>query len=194
MARTLGLLPWLGAAAGSCGCRCGSCGGPGAEPRRCLVPRGGRASGLDIFPMGWHVGFKVTYMPDLPSRGGGWSTLAHWISTVFLLAAGWLLLPACSALWRAMLAAGPAAAVCRVPSTDLARCRRRPWPHLAPPTQLRPAGNTHRLPSPASPPLPSTGSSAGRRRKEARTPIPHLCAGPLHYRDGRSPGWGALAS
>jgi hypothetical protein len=23
-------------------------------------------------------------MPDLPSRGGGWSTLAHWISPVFL--------------------------------------------------------------------------------------------------------------
>jgi hypothetical protein len=30
------------------------------------------------------VGFRCTYMPDLPSRGGGWSTLAHWISPVFL--------------------------------------------------------------------------------------------------------------
>jgi hypothetical protein len=27
---------------------------------------------------------RSTYMPDLPSRVGGWSTLAHWISPVSL--------------------------------------------------------------------------------------------------------------
>jgi hypothetical protein len=54
------------------------------RPRRLAVSQPVRASGLDIFPMGHGVGFRSTYMPDLPSRGGGWTTLAHWISPVFL--------------------------------------------------------------------------------------------------------------
>eukprot|EP01049_Picozoa_sp_SAG25_P001380 SAG25_NODE_60_length_18113_cov_233.489952_13_plen_185_part_00 len=46
---------------------------------------GGRLAGLDIFPMGWGSKVLTCICPIcLASRGGGWSTLAHWISPVFL--------------------------------------------------------------------------------------------------------------
>eukprot|EP01043_Picozoa_sp_COSAG02_P129515 COSAG02_NODE_67092_length_254_cov_0.238710_1_plen_68_part_10 len=46
--------------------------GGGARVMACAP---GRSRWIGHFSQG--VGFKVTYMPDLPSRGGGGSTLAH---------------------------------------------------------------------------------------------------------------------
>ena len=60
--------------------------GPNRRPigrnRSPKQPNGSCATWIGHFSQG--VGLKVTYIPDLPSRGGGWSTLAHWISPVFL--------------------------------------------------------------------------------------------------------------